>query len=94
MIASVGSTIVGASTGLMRPWQACLGRVSAALSFISWSVSPSNVEGAERVAILGLVDRLEWIAGIVALASTSCATDIGRRRPSSVFHLAVLSASA
>ena len=63
--ALLGFTAAGASAGLIPGWQMWLGYASAALLFLSSSASPYNVDGTNRIALVGLIGWLGWIAWIV-----------------------------
>jgi hypothetical protein len=69
-IALSGFTAAGTGAGLVPGWQAWLGYVSAALLFLSSSASPYNVEGANRLSLVGLVGWLGWITWIVTYSIT------------------------
>jgi hypothetical protein len=68
--ALLGFTAAGAAAGLVPGWQAGLGYASAALLFLSSSASPYNVDGANRIALVGLAGWLGWIAWIVTYSIT------------------------
>lgn len=63
--ALLGFTVAGAGTGLVPGWHAWLGYAGAALLFLSSSVSPYNVDGANRIARAGLIGWLGWMVWIV-----------------------------
>ncbi|MEU2038931.1 hypothetical protein [Nocardia niwae] len=63
--ALLGFSIAGADAGLVAGWHAWLGYVSAALLFVSSSAGPYNVEGAGRIAVVGLIGWLGWAAWII-----------------------------
>jgi hypothetical protein len=62
--ALLGFTAAGASAGLIPGWQMWLGYGSCALLFLSSSASPYNVDGTNRIALVGLIGWLGWIGWI------------------------------
>jgi hypothetical protein len=65
-MALLGFTIAGADVGLVPAWQTWLGHISAALLFLSASASPYNVDGTNRIAVVGLIGWLGWVTWIIA----------------------------
>lgn len=64
-LAVLGFTLAGDGTGMISPWHAWLGYISAALLFVSSSLAPYNANGANRTAAVGLLGWLGWAAWIV-----------------------------
>lgn len=64
-IALLGFTAAGAGAGFIPVWHMWLGYASAALLFLSSSASPYNVDGTNRLSLVGLIGWLGWIAWIV-----------------------------
>ncbi|MQA96246.1 MAG: hypothetical protein GEV11_16955 [Streptosporangiales bacterium] len=69
-IALLGFTVAGVGAGLIDPWHAWLGYLSAALLFVSSSASPYNTDGNNRIGLAGLIGWLGWAAWIVAYSIT------------------------
>lgn len=69
-IALLGFTAAGSSIGLVPAWHAWLGYLSAALLFLSSMAGPYNVDGTNRVAVIGLIGWFGWAAWIVAYSIT------------------------
>jgi hypothetical protein len=65
-MALLGFTIAGVGAGLVPAWHAWLGYVSAALLFLSSSAGPYNVDGTNRIAVVGLIGWLGWATWIVS----------------------------
>jgi hypothetical protein len=65
-MALLGFTVAGAGAGLVPAWHAWLGYASAALLFLSSSASPYNVDGTNRIALVGLIGWLGWVTWIVS----------------------------
>jgi hypothetical protein len=64
-IALTGFTAAGAAAGLMQPWHAGVGYVSAALLFLSSSASPYSADGTHPLGLAGLIGWLGWATWIV-----------------------------
>ncbi|MGY2011336.1 hypothetical protein ACW9HC_30550 [Nocardia gipuzkoensis] len=64
--ALLGFSIAGADAGFLSDWHAWLGYASAALLFVSSSAGPYNVDGTNRIAVVGLIGWLGWVAWIIA----------------------------
>ncbi|GAB2515097.1 2-oxoglutarate/malate transporter [Nocardia heshunensis] len=69
-LALLGFSAAGAGTGFLAPWQVVLGYVSAALLFVSASISPYNATGTAKGGFIGFVGWLGWAAWIVAAGVT------------------------
>ncbi|MFE3193874.1 hypothetical protein ACFXHA_33070 [Nocardia sp. NPDC059240] len=69
-LALLGFSAAGAATGFLAVWQVVLGYVSAALLFVSASISPYNASGTGKGAFIGFVGWLGWAAWIVAAGVT------------------------
>ncbi|WP_326692453.1 hypothetical protein OIE63_38550 [Streptomyces sp. NBC_01795] len=63
--ALIGFTAAGTAAGLMQPWHAGVGYVSAALLFLSASASPYGADGTHRLAPAGLIGWLGWATWLV-----------------------------
>jgi hypothetical protein len=64
-LALLGFTAAGANAGFIPGWQVWLGYTSAALLFLSASLSPYNAAGRTRLALVGLIGWLGWVGWIV-----------------------------
>lgn len=69
-IALLGFSAAGSGVGFFPAWQAWLGFASAALLFVSSSVSPYNTDGTNRIAVTGLIGWLGWATWIVICSIT------------------------
>ncbi|GAA4978245.1 hypothetical protein [Kineococcus glutinatus] len=64
--ALVGLSLAGRRTGLIRPWHAALGLLSAALLFTSGVLAPVVVDGAPTAGLAGLLGWLLWVVWVTA----------------------------
>jgi hypothetical protein len=65
-IALIGLSIGGRQAGLIRPWHAILGLVSAVLMFSSATLAPLIVGNEGPLGLLGLAGWLLWVVWIAA----------------------------
>jgi hypothetical protein len=76
-LAMVGLTLAGHDAGLVGPWHAAIGLLSAALLFTSATLAPLVVEHGGRLGLIGLAGWLFWVVwlvwyGIAFLADSGC----------------------
>jgi hypothetical protein len=61
----IGLSLAGRSAGLVSPWHAAIGFTSAALLFISATLSPLVIERGGRLGWIGLAGWLLWVVWLV-----------------------------
>ncbi|CAM3238178.1 hypothetical protein [Stackebrandtia soli] len=64
-LALVGLSVAGTRARLLRPWQAVLGYVAAALQFASATLTPWVVEYGGVFGLIGLSGWLIWVAWLI-----------------------------
>src|SRR5690625_900516 len=65
-LALVGLSASGLRGGLIRPWHAALGLISAALMLASATIASAVVAGEDPLGLIGLVGWLLWVVWVVA----------------------------
>ncbi|NKY97830.1 hypothetical protein HGB44_09165 [Nocardiopsis dassonvillei subsp. albirubida] len=65
-LALLGLSVAGRRGGLIRPWHAALGLVSAALMLASSVLAPLVIEHGNPLGLIGLVGWLLWVVWVCA----------------------------
>jgi hypothetical protein len=76
-LAMIGLSLAGRSAGLVGPWHAAIGFISAALLFTSTTLSPLAIQRGSRLGLMGLAGWLVWVVwlvwyGVAFLTEANC----------------------